>query len=68
MSDRARILENEYLKQMHALMVTTHEKKAKIGVRSLGGFVRALVDECPTMNLKTARELFQIADELEDLT
>ena len=41
-------------------MVTTHEKKAKIGVRSLGGFVRALVDECPTMNLKTARELFQL--------
>ena len=68
MTDRARKLESEYLKQMHTLLKTTHEKKTKIGVRALGGFVRALVDESPSMNLKTARELFQIADELEDLT
>tara|TARA_B100000676_G_C17484775_1_gene535234 strand:+ start:90 stop:296 length:207 start_codon:yes stop_codon:yes gene_type:complete len=68
MSDRAKRLETEYLKQMHALLKTTHDKKSKIGVRSLGGFVRALVDECPSMNLKTAKELFQIAEELEELS
>ena len=68
MSNRAQRLEGEYLKQMHALLKTTHDKKSKIGVKALGGFVRALVDECPSMNLKTAKELFQIADELEDLT
>jgi hypothetical protein len=68
MSDRARRLEQEYLKQMQALLRTTHDKKSKIGARALGGFVRALVDESPSMNLKTARELFQIAEELEQLS
>ena len=53
---------------MQALLRTTHDKKSKIGARALGGFVRALVDESPSMNLKTARELFQIAEELEQLS
>lgn len=67
MSTRAERLEQEYLRTMATLLKTTHDKRDKIGARALGGFVRALIDECPAMTLKTAKELFQIAEELEEL-
>lgn len=52
---------------MSTLLKTTHDKKDKIGAKALGGFIRSLIDECPTMTLKTAKELFKIAEELEEL-
>lgn len=52
---------------MNNLLKTTHEKKDKIGAKSLAMFVRLLIDECPQMNLKTAQEMFKIAEELENL-
>jgi hypothetical protein len=67
MSTRAQRLEKEYLRIMFTLSKTTHDKKDKIGAKALGGFIRALIDECPTMTLKTAKELFKIAEELEEL-
>lgn len=67
MAKRAQRLENEYLKNMYSLSKTTHYKKMKIGTMSLAAFVRALVDETPSMSLKTAKELYEIADELEEL-
>lgn len=67
MSTRAKRLEQEYLKSMNILIKTTHDKKDKIGAKALSAFVRTLVDECPQMNLKTAQEMFKIAEELENL-
>ena len=67
MSTRAQRLEAEYLRIMATLLKTTHDKKDKIGAKALGGFFRSLIDECPTMTLKTAKELFKIAEELEEL-
>jgi hypothetical protein len=67
MSNRAQRLEQEYLKTMNILLKTTHDKKDKIGAKSLAAFVRLLIDECPQMNLKTAQEMFKIAEELENL-
>lgn len=67
MSTRAKRLEQEYLTTMNNLLKTTHEKKDKIGAKSLAMFVRLLIDECPQMNLKTAQEMFKIAEELENL-
>ena len=52
---------------MNILIKTTHDKKDKIGAKALSAFVRTLVDECPQMNLKTAQEMFKIAEELENL-
>jgi hypothetical protein len=67
MSSRAKRLEQEYLNSMNILVKTTHDKKDKIGAKALASFVRTLVDECPQMNLKTAQEMFKIAEELENL-
>lgn len=67
MSRRAERLESHYLKKLFHLKKTTHHKQVKIGAMALGDFVRVLVDESPTMSLKTAKELYQIADELDDL-
>lgn len=67
MASRAQRLENEYLKNMYSLTKTTHHKKMKIGALSLAAFVRSLVDETPSMSLKTAKELYDIAEELEAL-
>ena len=64
MSTRAKRLEQEYLRSMNILLKTTHDKKDKIGTKALAGFVRSLIDECPQMNLKTAQEMFKIAEEL----
>lgn len=67
MSTRAERLEQEYLKTLSSLLKTTKKKKGQVGTCALGGFVRALIDECSSMNLKTAQELFKIAEELEEL-
>tara|TARA_Y100000022_G_C13018943_1_gene270269 strand:+ start:40 stop:249 length:210 start_codon:yes stop_codon:yes gene_type:complete len=67
MSTRAERLEGEYLKTLYLLGKTTTDKKMTIGAKSLGAFTRAIVDECPTMSLKVAKELYAIADELDDL-
>ena len=67
MSTRAKRLEQEYLKSMNILVKTTHDQKDKIGAKALASFVRTLIDECPQMNLKTAQEMFKIAEELENL-
>jgi len=67
MSTRAKRLEQEYLTAMNNLLKTTHEKKDKIGAKSLAMFIRLLIDECPQMNLKTSQEMFKIAEELENL-
>jgi hypothetical protein len=34
---------------------------------ALADFIRVLVDETPSMSLKTAKELYEIADELDEL-
>lgn len=67
MTRRAERLEQEYLKSMMGLTKTTPYKKIKIGAMSLASFVRVLVDETPSMSLKTAKELYQIAEELDEL-
>lgn len=67
MSRRAERLEQEYLKTLYALQKTTHHKKTKIGAMALAAFIRTLVDESPTMSLKVARDLFDIADEMDAL-
>jgi DNA-binding ferritin-like protein len=67
MSERAERLERTYLSTMNELLKTTHYKKNEIGTKTLAHFVRTLVDECPSMTLKTAKDLYEIAAELEQL-
>ena len=55
------------MKTLFALQKTTHHKKTKIGAMALAAFIRTLVDESPTMSLKVARDLFDIADEMDAL-
>jgi hypothetical protein len=67
MSTRAKRLEEAYLIHITHLTKTTHDKTRRIGVKSLAAFVRALIDECPQMNLKTAQEMLKISEELENI-
>lgn len=67
MSIRAKKLEQDYLQTILIMSRTTRDKKEKIGSRALASFIRSLVDECSSMNLKTSVELFKIAEEMEGL-
>jgi hypothetical protein len=67
MKNRAEKLEQEYLKTLMALTKTTPHKKVKIGAMSLAAFIRMLVDQTDAMSLKTAKELYEIATELDEL-
>lgn len=67
MSRRAERLESNYLKKLFHLKKTTHHKQVKIGSMALADFIRVLVDETPSMSLKTAKELYEIAEELDEL-
>lgn len=67
MSDRAQRLSEEYLNILTTYNRTTKLKKHQIGGKALAGFLRMIVDECNTITFKTSKELYEIADELDNM-
>lgn len=68
MSERAQRLSRGYLATFATLIRTTPLTRQEIGNKSLAEFIRALVDECETLTFKASTELYEIAQELENLS
>lgn len=67
MSERAERLQDEYLNVLATFTRTTKLKKNQIGGKALAAFLRTIVDECSTITFKTSKEIYEIADELDNM-
>lgn len=66
MSERAFRISEAFLSVFGMYFKNPALKRSQMGPKSLAAALRAVVDECDTMSLKTSEEIYQIAQELED--
>tara|TARA_X000000368_G_C23035082_1_gene714249 strand:- start:2013 stop:2216 length:204 start_codon:yes stop_codon:yes gene_type:complete len=67
MSERGERLATSYLVAITELSRTTRLNKKQIGAKALATFLKCVVDECDTLTYKATQELYQIAQEVEDV-
>ena len=67
MSERGERLASSYLIAITELTRTTRLNKKQIGAKALATFLKSVVDECDTLTYKATQELYQIAEEVENV-
>ena len=67
MSERGERLATSYLVAITELSRTTRLNKKQIGAKALATFLKCVVDECDTLTYKATQELYEIAQEVEDV-
>lgn len=67
MEEKASRISEAYLTVFSLYLRNPSLKRGQIGPKALAAALRALVDECDTMTLKTGEEIYQIANDMERL-